>query len=27
VDGVHCLWLKIDEDLLDLDMYIDPDED
>ncbi len=27
VDPVHCLWLKIDEDMLDIDTYAKPDED
>lgn len=26
-DPVQCLWLKIDEDMLDLDVYTQPDED
>jgi hypothetical protein len=26
VDGVHCLWLKIDDETLDLDIYTQPNE-
>jgi len=27
VDPVHCLWLKIDDDMLDLEVYTQPNED
>jgi hypothetical protein len=27
VDPVHCLWLKVDEDMLDLEVYTKTDED
>jgi hypothetical protein len=27
VDPVHCLWLKLDEEMIDIDLYTQPNED